>query len=88
MECVVGVVRGNDKFTCFQELLTLTNFGDVLLQAHENSGKEKSDFKIVIKPNIMVFINPKAYKATVTDKDLVEYLIDHILNLGFDDISI
>jgi len=88
MENIVGVVRGTEKFSGFQELLTLTKFNDVLLQAYENSQKDKGGFRIVIKPNMMVFINPRAYKATVTDKDLVEYLIDHILNLGFSDISI
>ncbi|MFQ5823295.1 MAG: DUF362 domain-containing protein [bacterium] len=88
MENIVSVIRGTDKYSCFQDLLTLTNFNDVLLQAYEKSQKEKRDFKIVIKPNIMVFVNPNTYKATVTDKELVEYLIDHIRKLGFDDISI
>jgi uncharacterized protein (DUF362 family) len=37
---------------------------------------------------MMVFINPKAYLATVTDKDLVEHLVDRILSLGFSDICL
>jgi uncharacterized protein (DUF362 family) len=88
MENVVGVVKGTEKIACFQELLTLTNFDEVLLQAYKDSGKDKGDFKIVLKPNMMVFINPETYTATVTDKDLVEYLIDHLLEFGFSDISI
>lgn len=90
MENIVGVIRGTDKFSCFQELLASTNFNDVLIQAWEDSQKGQSDFKIVIKPNMMVFVNPDPEKflPTVTDKDLVELLIDHILTLGFRDISI
>jgi len=90
MENIVGVIRGIEKLSCFQELLVSTNFNDVLLQAHKDSGKAMGDYKIVIKPNMMVFINPdpKKYEPTVTDKELVEYLIVHMLEFGFGDISI
>lgn len=88
MENIVGVTRGTEKLPCLREILIWTNFNDVLLQSYEISNKNKGDFKIVIKPNMMVFLNPEAYKATVTDKDLVEGLIDHVLELGFNDISI
>jgi uncharacterized protein (DUF362 family) len=43
---------------------------------------------VVVKPNMMVFINPQAYQATVTDKDLVENLVDHIRELGFGDVCV
>jgi uncharacterized protein (DUF362 family) len=88
MADIVGVTRGTDKFASFNELLTLTNFDDTLVQVLEKSNKAKSDFKIAIKPNIMTFLNPKAFKAVVTDKELVEYLVDHIIQLGFSDISV
>jgi uncharacterized protein (DUF362 family) len=88
MENTVSVVRGKDKFTSFKELIKLSKFDDVILQEFKNSKKKKSDFKIAIKPNMMVFVNPKSFKALVTDKDLVELLIDHIISLGFNDISI
>lgn len=88
MAAIVGVTRGTDKFACFNELLTLTNFDDILLQALEKSNKSKNDFKIVIKPNMMAFLNPRAFKAIVTDKELVEYLVDHLIQLGFSDISV
>jgi len=88
MADIVGVTRGTDKFAGFNELLKLTDFDDTLVQALEKSNKTKSDFKIVIKPNIMTFLNPKAFKAVVTDKELVEYLVDHIIQLGFNDISV
>jgi len=88
MENVVGVTRGSDMPSSFDELLALTGFNETLLQAHAASAKDKRDYKIAIKPNMMVFINPKAYLATVTDKDLVERLVDRIISLGFSDISV
>jgi uncharacterized protein (DUF362 family) len=88
MKSIVGVTRGTDKFESFRELLKLTNFDDTLMKALAESKKNKSDFKIVIKPNMMVFVNPNAFKAIVTDKELVESLVDHVIELGFSDISV
>jgi uncharacterized protein (DUF362 family) len=88
MENTVGVVRGTEKLPSFRELLSLTAFDDVLLKAHDVSGKSKEDFKIVIKPNMMVFVTFDGHKALVTDKEMVEYLVDRILGLGFRDISV
>ncbi|NIM18033.1 MAG: DUF362 domain-containing protein [Candidatus Aminicenantes bacterium] len=88
MEKIVAAVRGTDKFSSFQELLKVSQFDDVLLAAFKNSGKEKGDFKIIIKPNMMVFVNPKDHTAIVTDKDLVESLVDHLINLGFNNIMV
>lgn len=86
MKSIVGVVRGTDKFSSFQELFKVSRFDEVLLEAFKKSGKKKEDFKIIIKVNMMVFINPKDHTAVVTDKDLVEYLVDHLIQLGFSDI--
>ena len=87
MKTIVGVTRGVDKFACFNELLELTGFDSVLMETFKKSRKEMNAFKIVIKPNMMVFINPIGHTAVVTDKELVEYLIDHVLKMGFVDIS-
>jgi uncharacterized protein (DUF362 family) len=87
-ENIVGAVRGTDMLESFRELLAITDFDDALRHAHTTSGKAKEEFRVVIKPNMMVFINPNAYEATVTNKDLVEALVDHIRTLGFSDISI
>jgi uncharacterized protein (DUF362 family) len=88
MKTVVGVTRGNDKFTAFDELLAITGFDSVLVETFKKSGKEKDAFAIVIKPNMMVFVNPVGHTAVVTDKELVEYLVDHIRIMGFTDISL
>lgn len=88
MNTVVGVIRGSEKSACFKELLAITGFDRVLMDAFKNSHKKMAAFKIVIKPNMMVFVNPKDHTAVVTDKDLVEQLIDHIIKMGFTDISV
>lgn len=86
MDNVVGVLHGTEKLACFDELLALTHFDDELLQAHEKSKKAKSDFKIIIKPNMMVYVNAKDHETIVTDKELVEHLVDHLIRLGFSKI--
>lgn len=88
MENIVGVVRGNDKLLCMDQLLNLSGFDDQLFRIFEASGKDMNRFKIVIKPNMMVFVNPKDHTALVTDKELVEFLVDHLVTLGFSDIAL
>jgi len=88
MGSIVGVTRGTDKFASFKELLKLTNFDDTLLLEFKKSHKNKKDFRIIIKPNMMVYVNPKDHEVVVTDKELVEYLVDHVISLGFSDISV
>lgn len=85
---IVGVIKGEEKFSCFDEMLRVTHFDDALMQTLEKSGKEKSRFKIIIKPNMMVFTNPNDFSALVTDPELVEYLVDHMRDMGFRDISV
>jgi uncharacterized protein (DUF362 family) len=88
MKSIVGVTRGSNKFESFKELLRITNFDDTLSQEFEKSKKNKSDFKIIIKPNMMTYVSHKGYEAIVTDKELVENLVDHMIQLGFSDISV
>ena len=88
MENVVGVVRGTDKIAAFRELLRLTGFEAVLLRRCEEAAKANEQLKVAIKPNLMVFVNSKGHEAVVTDRELVECLVDHILGLGFRDVSV
>jgi uncharacterized protein (DUF362 family)/UDP-2,3-diacylglucosamine pyrophosphatase LpxH len=87
-KALVSVTRGNDKIESFKELLNITKFDETILNAFQASEKERSNFKIIVKPNMMVFVNQNGHTATVTDKDLVEYLIDHLISLGFTDITV
>jgi len=86
--CIVGVKQGGEKFKSFQELLSLTRFDGCLQKIYSESGKSINDFSVVIKPNMMVYINPNNHQVVVTDKELVELLIDHIRNLGFTNIAV
>ncbi len=84
----IGVIKGTEKIRSFEDLLILTDFDKELLDVFESSKKKKSDFKVVIKPNMMVFTNRKKHEVVVTDKELVENLIDHIREMGFEDIAV
>ncbi len=88
MDSIVAVVRGTDKLASFDKLLELTDFKRTLLGAHERSGVAKADFRIVIKPNIMVFVNQKDWDCIVTDREMVELLVDAIRGLGFTHLAI
>jgi len=87
-ENIVGVIKGTDKLKSFDELLAITHFDETLMQAFEKSKKEKKDFKIIIKPNMMVFVNRNNFLAVVTEPELVEHLVDHIIQLGFTSIVV
>jgi uncharacterized protein (DUF362 family) len=88
MENRVGAIRGTDKLAAFDELLAITGFDEVLIAAHAASGRSPSDFRVVIKANIMVYIGPESGYCLVTDPLPVERLIDHIRALGFTNIAV
>jgi hypothetical protein len=88
MNNIVGVIKGTEKLAAFDELLEISKFDDTLKKTFEESGKSKDEYKIIIKPNMMVFVNPNSFKALITDKELVERLVDHIRGLGFTDIAV
>ena len=88
MENIVAVVRGDDKRAAFHELLDLSRFDAVLLQACQEAKKTPDTFAIAIKPNMMVFLNLRDHEAVVTDKDLVEMLVDHLCDMGFRHITV
>lgn len=85
---ITAVVRGKDKSASFHQLLALSHFDETLLSFWSDSGKPKSLFSIVIKPNMMVFVTHKNKEAVVTDPELVEMLVDHIRELGFTQIAV
>lgn len=88
MDSIVGVVRGRDKFQSFDELLALTEFDERLEAAWRTTHKPKEEFRVVIKPNLMVFVNQPNWQAVVTDPELVERLVDHILSLGYPHVAV
>ncbi|MFQ5639853.1 MAG: DUF362 domain-containing protein [bacterium] len=83
----VVVVKHEDKFTALERVLTQTGFWDRLEQKWQGSGKSKQEFLIVIKPNISMGHSRKDL-SPITDKELVERLVDDIAERGFSNIAV
>lgn len=83
----VVVVKHDDKFTALAQVLEQTAFFELLKRSHRDSGKSSENFLIAVKPNIMMAYSKKD-PSTITDPELVEYLIDRIVELGFTNIAV
>lgn len=83
----VVAIRHDDKITGLEEVLKQTAFIALLEKRWTASGKSKTDYHVVIKPNIMM-ANSKDDPSTITDPELVEFLIEKIVNAGFSNISV
>jgi uncharacterized protein (DUF362 family) len=88
MTHTVGVTHGGKKLKAFHDLLQQTNFKSHLEKQYNQSNKSRNEFLIAIKPNMMVYVNPKDHHVVVTDKILVEALVDYIQTLGFTNIAL
>lgn len=86
-KATVAVFKGDDKFEVFEKVINETNFMLNLENKWKESGKDKADFKVVIKPNFMMALQREEPQVhTYTDPQLVEYLVDKIRNAGFTNI--
>ncbi len=83
----VAVFKDDDKFKALDKVLDTTKFFDILNKNHEESGKQKEEFSVVIKPNFM-FMHSKKDISTYTEPELVEYFIDKIVAHGFSNVTI
>jgi len=83
----VVVVKHDDKFTAMEQVLAQTGFFDVLERHWRDSGKARDDFLIAVKSNIMM-ANSREDPSTITDPELVEYLIDRIVEGGFTNVVV
>ncbi|MFW9778503.1 MAG: DUF362 domain-containing protein [Candidatus Heimdallarchaeota archaeon] len=84
---LVVISKHDNKFTALAEVLEKTAFFDILERHFKGSNKAREDFSIVIKPNIMMAYSRKD-PSTITDPELVEYLINEIIKRGFSKISV
>ncbi|MDH3939026.1 MAG: DUF362 domain-containing protein, partial [candidate division Zixibacteria bacterium] len=80
-------LKGPDKFAILKEALDRSGFDQVLNKKFEESGKEKSSFAVVVKPNFM-FMHSREDPSTYTDPTLVEALVDRIAALGYTNITL
>ncbi|HSG17553.1 MAG TPA: DUF362 domain-containing protein [Anaerolineae bacterium] len=83
----VLVVKDNDKTVALQRVLEETDFFELLIQRHSESGKDKEDFLIAIKPNLMMAYS-RDDPSTITDPELVEFLVETIVARGFKNVAI
>jgi uncharacterized protein (DUF362 family) len=80
-------LSGESKLDLLDNVLLQSGFYDVLEEKSRNSGKQKEDFKVVIKPNFM-FCHHKKDISSYTDPELVEALVDRIYERGFTNITL
>ncbi|MFQ6136181.1 MAG: DUF362 domain-containing protein [Candidatus Hydrothermarchaeales archaeon] len=83
----VVAIKGDDKFVALDEVLEKTDFFGILDGYFDESGKDKKDFSIAIKPNIMMAYS-REDTSVITDPELVEHLIDRIAERGYSKIAV
>ena len=86
-ESVIASVKDDDKLRALQEVMEYSNFFDNLDESFKKSGKDKDKFKVVIKPNFMVFLTKKD-PSNFTDPQMVDFLVEKLLENGFSDIYV
>lgn len=84
-ESVVACIKGDDKFKVLKEVIDHSNFFNDIEKCFKKSGKDKDKFKVVIKPNFMVFLTKKD-PSDFTDPQMVDFLVEKLLENGFSDI--
>lgn len=83
----VVVAQHDDKSVCMEQVLAQTGFFDVLERRWVHSGKAREKFLIAVKPNIMMAYSRQDL-STITDPELVEYLIDRVVAHGFTNVAV
>jgi uncharacterized protein (DUF362 family) len=86
-EVTVASIRDEDKCTALRRVLAETGLRELLEQRRAETGKPKSEFSIVIKPNFM-FAYDRADHSTYTDPQLVGRLAEWLRAAGFERIAV
>ncbi len=76
-----------DKYSLLEKVLEHSSFFKVLDQAWEKSTKEKSGFKIAVKPNISMMLR-RSDVGTYTDPLLVIHLLRLLLQRGYSSLAV
>jgi uncharacterized protein (DUF362 family) len=84
---VLKIYNSKEKFEVLGRAIDESGLFQTLDKALEDSGKNREDFSIIIKPNFMFFYSLKD-KSTFTDPALVEHLAERIYEKGFRNIKI
>lgn len=84
----VFIVSGTNKLDALHQAIDQSGFVANLFACWEASGKDKADFRIAIKPNIMTAAMHKINSPVYTDPELVEELIRLMQAEGFTQFAV
>lgn len=76
-----------DKYALLETVLAASRFFERLERAWKNSGKSKSEFKIVIKPNITMMLR-RTDIGTYTDPYLLVHILRLLLKSGYSNLTV
>ena len=83
----VVVVKDDDKTVAMQRVLDDSGFFKALEDRRAATGKDKAQFLIALKPNIMMAYS-RDDPTTITDPELVEFLVDAMAAEGFTNVAV
>jgi uncharacterized protein (DUF362 family) len=86
---LVAIVRGpgRDKRVLLQEVADKARFWPHIEAAWKKSGKPRAEFRIAIKVNLMLLLNPRVPEVA-TDPELVEHLVYLLNQRGFSRVTV
>ena len=77
---VIESGKGRGKFELLDAALKEVQFPAFIEEVRGRTGKQKDQFEVLIKPNLAMFFKDA---VTITDPQLVEYLVDYLNDLGY-----
>ncbi len=83
----VAVVEAGDKFSALDEALEKSEFFPFLQRKRQAAGKERSELRIAVKPNLMMFVSRKEMDV-ITDPELVEHLLSRLRGEGYTRVAL
>lgn len=83
----VAIVRNGEKRELLDQVIEVSGFLAHLRAAAEEQGVERAEFRIAIKPNLMIFQN-REVPEVATDPDLLKHLAHRLREDGFTKIAL
>ncbi len=80
---VIESGKGRGKFDLLDAALEEVDFLSLIEDVRSATGKAKERFLVIIKPNLAMFFKDV---VTITDPELVEYLVDKLHDLGYTNV--
>ena len=80
---VIESAKDRSKFDLLDAALEEAQFRALIDDMHSLTGKPKDEFVVLIKPNLAMFFKDV---VTITDPELVEYLVDKLHDLDYTNV--